>query len=109
MPINRYNVTTLKKLAKLPHKTRKKHLDNWDLSAYKDIKNICSKACSNPKIPKKCVNKLKKQKKTIRKIALANPSAVKKILVSQKGSGIFTALAAGIIPAIIGAIVKKRK
>ena len=108
MAISRYNITTLKKLAKLPHKTRKKHLTSWDLSAYKDIKDICGKACSKRKIPNKTLKKLKSQKKIIRKIANSNPTGVKKILVNQKGSGIFTTLAAAIIPTIIGAFAKKR-
>lgn len=105
MTIHRYNATTLKKIAKLSQKERKRHLDKWDLNAYKDIKNICCKACdSKKKIPKNTLKRLKSHKNTIRKLAASTPTAGKKILIEQKGSGVFTALAAAIIPPIIGAI-----
>ena len=109
MTISRYNISTFKKIGKLSQKKRKKHLDNWDSKAYKDIKTICGKACASKKIPQKTLKRLKSQKKDIRKIASANPATVKKILVSQKGSGLFTAIAAGIIPAIVGAISAAKK
>lgn len=106
MPINRYNVQTLKKISKIPHKNRKKHLDKWSVSAFKDIKNICGGICSSKKIPQKTLKKVKSQKNLIRLIANSKPESVKKILVNQTGGAIFTAIAAGLIPVIIDQIVK---
>lgn len=102
--IRRYNAITLKKLAKLPHKTRKLHLKKWPNSAFRDIKNISKGICECKKIPKKSLRKLLPYKKTIRKIARSQPLGVKKILVNQKGGGLFTALAGGLLGPIINAI-----
>lgn len=102
--IRRYNATVLRKLAKLPQKTRKLHLKKWPSTAFKDIKNISKGICDCEKIPKKVLRKLSPYKKTIRKIARSKPLGVKKILVNQKGGGIFTVLAGTLLGPIIDAI-----
>ena len=104
--ISRHNIRTLIKLSALSHKNRKSHLKNWPDTSYKDIKNICLSICKCKRIPKKTLNKLHPHRKNIRKISKSNPAAVKKILLEQKGGGIFTALAAGLIPMIVNSIVK---
>ena len=104
--INRHNIRTLNKLSTLSHKNRKNHLKDWSDTPFKDIKNICSIICKCKKIPQKTLTKLQPYRKNIRKISKSKPAAVKKILLKQKGGGIFTALAAGIIPMIVNQIVK---
>ena len=102
----RHNSIALKKLAKLPHKSRKKHPKDWPCSAFKDIKNISSAICNCRKIPQKTLKKLKPHRNIIRKISKTSPIAVKKILVNHKGGAIFAALAGALIPIIIDQIVK---
>lgn len=106
MVIARYQAKILKKLGKLPPKLRKKHLANWPSSAFKDIRSICSGICTSTKLNKNTLRKIKSKKKIIRKISKSNPATVKNILSKQKGSGLFTAIAAGLIP-LIASLIKK--
>ena len=88
-------------MSKLSHQKRKLHLKNWDIDAFKDIKNISKAICNCKKIPLKTLVKLKPHKKIIQKIASSQPVAVKKILINQKGGAFLGALAGGLIPLII--------
>ena len=94
------NASALRKLSKLSHQKRKLHLKNWDIDAFKDIKNISKAICNCKKIPLKTLVKLKPHKKIIKKIASSHPIAVRKILINQEG-GFLGALAGGLIPLII--------
>lgn len=102
----RHNSVVLKKLAKLPHKIRKKYIKDWPCSAFKDIKNISSAICNCRKIPQKTFKKLKTHRNIIRKISKSKPATVKNILVNHKGGAVFAALAGALIPIIIDQIVK---
>ena len=87
MTISRYNISTLKKIGKLSQKKRKKHLDNWDSKAYKDIKTICGKACASKKIPQKTLKRLKSQKKPFVKLHQQTPQLLKKYWSTKKVQG----------------------
>ena len=104
--VSRYQVKVFQKLSKLPKKQRQKHINNWPNKAFCDIKGLCRQICHNKKITQKTLKKIQKQKKLIRTISNSPPKKIRKILAQQSGSGIFTALATGIIPLIVDQIVK---
>ena len=104
--VSRYQVRVLQKLSKLPKKERQKHINNWPTKAFCDIKNLCKKICHNKKVTQKTIKKIRKQKNLIRTISKTPPKKIQKILARQSGSGIFTALAAGVIPLIVDQVVK---
>lgn len=104
--ISRFQSKVFKKLAALPRKQRRKHINSWPNKAFGDIKQTCKAICKNPKITNRVLKKICSQKNNIRKIANSPPKKIKKILIQQKGKGIFTALAAGVIPLIVDQITK---
>ena len=106
MAIKRYHTTILRKLAKLPQKRRNRHISQWPDRAFIDIRKICKGVCSSPKLKSATLKKVKPYKAIIRNISRSQPAKIKKILLKQKGRGIFTALATGLVPLIVDGIVK---
>ena len=104
MTIKRYQSTIFKNLSKLPQKERNQHIKKWPSKAFTDIKSICKGICNNPKLNPSTLKKIKPYKIPIRSIAKSNSKQVKAILLRQRGRGIFTAIAAGIIPLIVQGI-----
>ena len=104
--IGRFQVKTLKTLAKLPQKERNKSINRWKSKPFRDIKHICTSICRSPKIQGKTLKKNSTQKNNIRKISKSSPKKIKTILTKQKGKGIFTAIALGLAPLIINGITK---
>lgn len=100
MKISKYHVQVFKKLSRLTKANRKKHLSLWPHKAYKDIKKICGDLCHSKKIKPSVLKKISPQKKILRLVAKNPPAKVKKILLDQKGNGIFKAINTG-LPALI--------
>ena len=106
MSIKRYQTTILKKLSKLPQKQRNLHISKWPSAAFTDIKSICKGICNSSNIKPSTLKKIKPYKSTICNISKSDTKKVKNILLRQKGRGIFTAIATGLIPLLVDGIIK---
>lgn len=95
---------TFNNLGKFKKKERKKILFNFPNKAYTDIKAICKNVCHNKKCKPRTLKKIKRYKSIFRKFSKSSPKYIKNTLIKQKGKGIFTALAAGVIPLIANLI-----